>query len=359
MQKKTKKVTAAVLTVLFVLSVSYFALVAPTTAWYYQENNDSYSFKFGDFDVEQEKREEITTAIPLRASTRFADSGEILFDEVIHVVKVDAENTGKMTAQVEVEVNEGENNPDGLRWFVYDTSAEEEIPEVTESSVAEKGAYKTAIENMLSSRNVTPVNYASLTGTNVEAVYESYNQSAISALEAHNSQKIIFNSQEKKVLYVVFWAEYGEVKDSLNVGSAVTLGDYAVDIDFVAGPYMPEDQEIIITNDYQASANIALYINGSSNPYTGAYYFMTGTVEQQMNATNGIISVANGKEVKIRLDVGTRFSLSITNSGLPIKFVIDEDKGTVSGVTEKTVTGSVTNFGTRIRVVEITDTTQS
>ncbi len=359
MQKKTKKVAAAVLTVLFVLSVSYFALVAPTTAWYYQENNNSYSFKFGNFDVEQENREEITAAIPLRASTRFADSGEILFDEVAHVVKVDAENTGKMTAQIEVNVTEGENNPEGLRWFVFDTSADEEIPDVTESSVATKGGYKEAIENMLSSADVALVDYASLTGNNVETAYENYNRGAITALEEHNAQNIIFKSQEKKVVYVVFWAEFGEVKGALDVDTPVTLGDYEVNIDFAASPYMPEYEEIVITNDYQASANIALYINGSSNPYTGAYYFTTGTVEQQMNATNGVISVANGKEVTVRLEVGTRFQLSITNSGLPIKFVVDEDKGTVSGVTQKMVTGTVTNFGTKLRVVEMTETTQS
>ena len=352
MQKKTKKVLVTVLAVLFTLSAGYFALVAPTTAWYYQEENNSYSFKFGDFDVEQENRQEITTAIPLRAATRFADEGEILFDEVVHVVKVDAENTGGMTAQVKVKVTEGENNPEGLKWFIYDTSLENEIPEVTGSSVAEKGEYKTAVENMLSAYSVTPVNYANLTSADVEAEYEAYNSTAVAALDSHNSNKVVFDSGEQRVIYVVFWAEYGEVKGTLDVDTAVTIGNYDVDIEFEAGPYMPEYQEIVIFNESASAANIRLYLNGSTTPYSGAYYYVTGENEQQMNAANGLIGVSNdGKEYKIRLEVGTPFKLLIANSGASIKFETEENKGTVSGVSDMVVTGTVTNFGNYVKVV--------
>ncbi|MBQ3150128.1 MAG: hypothetical protein IJB86_02655 [Clostridia bacterium] len=354
MQKKTKKVLVAVLTVLFTLSVSYFALVGPTTAWYYQEKNDSYSFTFGDFDVEQENREEISTAIPLRASTRFADAGEILFDEVIHAVKVDAENTGGMTAQVRVKVTEGEGNPEGLKWFIYDTAADSEIPEVTGSEIAIKGEYKTAIETMLSEYSVSPIDYNSLTSADVEAEYEAYNQTAVTALDSHNSNKIVFDSGEKRVIYVVFWAEYGEVRSALDVDTPVTLGNYAVDIEFEAGPYIPDYQEIIIRNESSSNANVMLYLNGSSTPYTGAYYYTTGENEQQMNAVNGLIGTTNdGKEYKIRLEVGTPFKLRIANSGASIKFSVDDTKGTVSGVTNMVVTGTVTNYGINIGIVNV------
>ena len=81
MQKKSKTILTAVLTALFVLSVGYFALLAPTTAWYYQKEDRSYDFTFGDFDMDVQWAEQPLAEVTFRGTTRFADDGEELFDD--------------------------------------------------------------------------------------------------------------------------------------------------------------------------------------------------------------------------------------------------------------------------------------
>ena len=366
MQKKSKTIFTAVVTVLFVLSVSYFALLAPTTAWYYQEDTTSrnYSFTFGDFKMEEEARVDDLT-VPLRAATRFADAGEVLFDEVAHIVKVDAENHGGVKGQVVVNVQPDDNNPAGLKWFIYDTAqntasvTDNEISDVTAGTTATKGAYKIAIETMLTQHGVTPLDYKNqtainaLSGASYDAKYETYNATAVAALNAHNAQKILFNPGEEKVIYVVFWAEYGEVESSLDVSSAVTLGNYSVDIDFEAGPYMPEYQTLSITNTYSGDINMRLYLDGSTTQYTGLYKVGSGSTMQEYSASGGLIGGIAGQTVEVQIEVGTPFKLTIASTGFPVHFEnASGGIGTVSGVSGKVITDTISNLGNRINIVQ-------
>ena len=238
MQKKSKRVFAAVVAVLMVLSVGYFALLAPTTAWFYEAWEQTHTFTFGDFDVE-EVTEVIEDRILLRAATRFADLGEDLFDEVAHVVEVDVTNEGELDAVVNVNVLQNEEPLDvstsELKWFITDTLPTENAE--GEYVTANKGVYKTAIEDMLTEAGVTLVKYGSLARSTAETAYETYNDTAIEKLVEHNAEPISVpgNDSTAKKVYVVFWVEYGTVKDAFAPTNDVTH-EYDVTIEFSAAP---------------------------------------------------------------------------------------------------------------------------
>lgn len=266
MQKKSKRVFAAVVAVLMVLSVGYFALLAPTTAWFNQQETILHQFTFGDFDVDEEVTEDIDDEIPLRAATRFADLGEDLFDEVAHVVQVDVTNYGELDANVQVVVkdNKGTDNDaddeeldvttSELKWFVTDTLPEEGTSgeyvanrlDDDNNIVYGKGVYKTAIENMLTGSGVTLKKYGYTDAGTVEAkadaesAYETYNSnSAIPALAENNEKGIDVSTDETKTVYVVFWAEYGTIAGDFAAASDKTH-EYNVTIEFNAAPALDD-----------------------------------------------------------------------------------------------------------------------
>lgn len=318
MQKKSKKVLTAVVTALFVLSISYFALLSPTTAWYYQDVEQTYDFTFADFDVEQIANTGDLN-VELRAATRFADVNEVLFDEVARVVKVHVTNNGGQKALVHASVTQNNETP-GLHWFVYETATADEIMEYPDAAATvgtSKGAYKTALETMLRNSDVLPLIYTD------EASYEAANAPALAALDAHNQKGIVFEPGESKVVYIVLWAEYGEVIATLGADTVQTL-EYAVNVQCVAEPYHTQKAKITVNS---ASA---LDIRYSEDGGEATVVHVDGTAQLDGN-------------------VGARFRMEIVDDG----YVYDaaNTDGTVSAKSSSVLTGSVNSSGNTITIV--------
>lgn len=319
MQKNSKRVLTAVMTALFVLSISYFALLSPTTAWYYQDASQAYDFSFADFDVQQEANISDLNVM-LRAATRFADVNEVLFGEVTRVVKINVTNNSGERAGVHTIVTQNNATP-GLRWFVYDTAPENEILEYPDAAAVPgtaKSAYKTAIETMLTEAGVEPLTY---TG---EAAYEAANVSALQALDAHNQEGIVFEPGETKIVYVVLWAEYGEVVSALQSDTVQTL-EYDLDVRCVAEPY--HASKALITVHAPAALDI-VYTEGTDAEAVSIH--VDGTTQ-------------------IEGTVGAHFRLTIVGSGYA--FDTANTDGTVSAKNSKLLTGSVNSSGNTVTIV--------
>lgn len=361
MQKKSKTILTAVVTALFVLSVGYFALLAPTTAWFYQKDDKAYSFTFGNFNMSEELDEdELEIAdITLRGTTRFADAGETLFDEMLHVIKVKATNTGEAAGSIRVKVfqngtelhvnDDSDSDTCGLKWFVYapDSTA---TPAVTA---------KSSINTMLRLWNSEwPINYNTLTHGDVngsdtaytnynpvngqaETAYEAYNVKAIEALKAFNEGGVTVQPGETdKDIYVVFWAEYGDLKDTFEVGesaadrtiSTVTYSDLAIKI--IAAPDIGGTQTTTLTISNTSSDTVSLKLYR----WTSAWSLYTDST----TAANGSFDVASGSTKQITgLPVGMRFKLEF--DGAPTAYFNASDALKAIDDAGTMITGTLTN----------------
>ena len=378
MQKKSKTILTAVVTALFVLSISYFALLAPTTAWYYQNEDKSFSFSFGNFSMSEptlQAGEEEIDSVVLRGTTRFADAGEVLFDEMTHVIKVTASNgsSSVMSGSVGVKVKKGttELNVDdgsavdtrGLKWFVCEAPAG-------------NATVKDAIDAMLTAKNSDwPIDYkigdfSSYTGSTLEEKYEDYNADATAALKEYNQRGISVAPGETKNIYVVFWAEYGDLKDTFQVTSeaadrAMVTKEYKGPAVDGSDPVTYENLSIEIyaapdTGGTQTQSLTVSTVSGASSAavklYTwnlGAWALYTGDYNNgsdQTAGSSGAISVpaSGGSAVIADLPVGTPFKLvsqtatnKLTSSDAAVEF---NDDGTV-------VTGTVSNAGNAVTVL--------
>jgi len=126
MKSKTKSILSMTMAVLFTLSVCYFAMLSPTSAWYYNSNKLENTFVFGDLDIGVDLPEDYVAydLLKIRAATCFADKGEILFDDAVAVITIHAQNVGNVPARVYVTYDAGtfDDNPAsgnnlGLRYF--------------------------------------------------------------------------------------------------------------------------------------------------------------------------------------------------------------------------------------------------
>lgn len=482
MQKKSKTILTAVVTALFVLSIGYFALLAPTTAWYYQNEDKELSFTFGNFNMDaptlQEGEQDLD--VTLRGTTRFADAGEVLFDEMTHVVKLNASNasTSVMSGNVTIKVKQGGSvldvdNTDGLKWFIYTPSSvavtvgaaaantlkiansyNGEIDLVLKLNAAESAsiladgvtksllpgentfefsidaadvytvsqlpaniAYelqivsddpagilgsgktasgtvpaagknieimstaKTAIDSMLHASNSSwPLNYKDLTG-NRETAYEAYNTGAIAALKDYNSRGISVAPGETKSIYVVFWAEFGNLKEEFEVeseaadrtmttkhfGSTVENSDpveyTGLSIEVSAGPDTGGTQTSTLTIASAAGVSgqtqVKLYKwsagTGGWELYTGA--FTTSTNQSAQNTgDSGVITVpGSGGSAQIAgVYVGSQFKVEI--QGTTAACFDGSVPGMDTDETGKAINGTVSNSGNTVTILSQTPT---
>ena len=392
MQKKSKTILTAVVTALFMLSISYFALLAPTTAWYYEKEDKSFSFTFGNFSMGKptpQNGESQSADIVLRGTTRFADAGEVLFDEMTHVIKLTASNAAasEMTGSVGVNVKLGGtvldvDNTSGLKWFVC------EAPTAP-------ATVKDSINAMLTAKNSSwPLDYkagdfSTYAGTSLEEKYESYNTQAIAALKEYDARGISVAPGQTKSIYIVFWAEYGELKSEFEVESepadrTITTKYYRgpaiegstpvtyekLSIEVFAAPDTGGTQTATLTiasaPSHDLATTVKLYQWRNVNNtwgwvlYTGAYNTYTGANDNngssQTTGDSGDISVpTSGGSAQITgLSVGTRFKLELAQAS-PARFdgtgtdVETNEDGTV-------ITGTISNAGSTVTLGSQTQT---
>ena len=337
MQKKKSRIFPAVITALFVLSVSYFALLSPTTAWYYQDFTKTATFSFNDYTETYSQVTQINDLeVPLRDATRFADAGELLFDEVAHVITVPTRNasgTGGLDGLVKVKVSklDGSDIDTGLHWFAF-------APATAVASPS-NGAYKAAIENMLTDFGITPQTYSGETAGSTTGGYNGdYNDKALTALDAYNERGFLLApSATEQNIYIVFWAEYGELMSDIrsstvwkDSGSDThTFNDILVTVE--ARPYMAEYAEAYytLTLDNYVSGSVSIYADGmtltpaatvqvpahtqlrvvanevSNTQYTFAGSSMSGNTGAVLTGDNDTVCAIADMQDNVTLTVGT------------------------------------------------------
>jgi hypothetical protein len=200
--KRTKKIFTAAISLLFVLSIGYFAVLPPTSAWFYQKYDGvQKSFIFGSLAVQSDYTQ--SASIDLPDATKLEDNGETLFDQVIQVETINAQNTGNLPARVYLTVTQNSGNPAGLHYFYYDDSD-------TGTTVRDKIAGKNIITPGNASATYTALNLYNV-GNGVNNNYGHY---------------ILVQPGEAKTLKIAFWVDYNAVGSTLGNTSNVAALTY-------------------------------------------------------------------------------------------------------------------------------------
>ncbi len=219
-KKKTIKFTA-LMTVL-ILTVTYFSLLTPTSAYFYKEVSDGGHIKFSLFQVNNGDEDILSEIadIKFKGATKFADFDEKLFDEVAEIRTYTVTNTGDVPARVMTRITPLDGSDEkGLKYMIVvsdpyggeasttetttteTTTAETTTTETTttETAILPKGEIKEEIESRLELfTNATAVSYAT----------------AIDALNVHNAiekNTRTLKTGESVDVKIYFWAEYDEV----------------------------------------------------------------------------------------------------------------------------------------------------
>ena len=374
MQKKSNTILTAVLTALFVLSVGYFALLAPTTAWYYQKEDDTYSFEFGDFDMTNalQSGEQQIADITFRGATRFADAGETLFDEMLHIIKIDATNDGDSNGSVRVTVKRENDehelvempldNADGLRWFVYEPEANKTVKDKIDAMLKAWNPdwpidYNTLTSEIDGSGNDAFSDYNQENGE-AETEYEKYNagdasggiySGAINALIEYNKRGVTVPANSTKEVYVAFWVEYGAAKSALGVGDSaaqrdtsipsLTFEDLTISIKAMPDIGGTDTTALTISNTASVAADVKLY-----------YWTDGWTLYTDDTYTDGVITVASGSSVQLEdLSVGERYKLEIQGASPTVHFN-DSDPGREMNDAGTVITGTFSNGANAISI---------
>ena len=331
MQKKRKTIFTAVITALFVLSVSYFAMLAPTTAWYYQENAENFNYSFSFKNFNESFAETIGSAtIPLRAATRFADDGEWLFDEVIYVLPLTTTNASTSDLDGIVHVNVT-GLATGVRWYAFGmdpvtpTASRpngEPMLDITtlRGGTSNKGQYKPKLESMLGDFGVTKLDFKNLGETAYEG---TYNPKAVSALTAAQAEGILVSANSKKFIYIVFWAEYGDIKSSIQSSTVGTKINTTATITVTAEPYLGKYstnmKTLTLTNSTSSPVSIGVVKAGCEGATAAAVTLDadTGlyTMPSDGNGTanvpaNGSMQIAIPSESQLRVKAPSVNTLS-------------------------------------------------
>ena len=123
-KKKTIKFTA--LMTVFILTVTYFSLLTPTSAYFYQEQTSDGEITFAFFNVTDNNTEETkifdeTVGLEFEGATKFADLDEILFDEVTiekEIIVTNDENGVNARIYVDV-IPDDYSEENGLKYITF------------------------------------------------------------------------------------------------------------------------------------------------------------------------------------------------------------------------------------------------
>lgn len=216
-----------------ILTVTYFSLLTPTSAYFYKEVSDGGHIKFSLFQVNNGDEDILSEIadIKFKGATKFADFDEKLFDEVAEVKTYTVTNTGNVSARVITRVTPlGTSADDGLKYMIIMSDpytspqaepASEEDSNVAEKTTLPKGDWKKEIESRLTlfSGEATSVDYSV----------------AVSALDAHNAptkQTRVLNAKTAEIavgqsvdVKIYFWAEYDEVMDAVTEEDSTLSGE--------------------------------------------------------------------------------------------------------------------------------------
>ncbi len=212
LRKKAKNISAMAVTVLFVLSIGYFAVLPPTSAWFYQKYDGvEHTFIFGTLDVNQDFDVPVTLDLP--AATKLEDPGETLFDESLHIETITAQNTGSFPARVYLKIAAKTGNLNGFHYFFY------------YDKDAEAGD---TVKDIIAGKITISDNNATYTALNLYNVGNGVNN--------NYGRFIVIQPHTTETLKIAFWTDYTVVGDSLKITDNVTVHyNYDVNITLSAG----------------------------------------------------------------------------------------------------------------------------
>lgn len=212
MKSKSKSILSMTMAVLFTLSVCYFALLTPTSAWFYNSNELENTFVFGDFDLGLDLPEDYVEydLLKIRASTCFADKGEILFDDAVAVITIHAQNTGNVPARVYVTYDAGEFDDDptsgnnkGLCYFFVGQEVD-----------GDEVSFKTEIDRVLEEGGLEMIDYSQ------QLPSADYISQSKEIFEEHLKNGYVVVEPDATVdIKIAVWVDYLEsaIKDNINV----------------------------------------------------------------------------------------------------------------------------------------------
>lgn len=234
-KKRTIKYTAFI--TLLILTVTYFSLLSPTSAYFYKTETKETSIEFALFGVEEDQPLfENEDVLKFKGATKLADFNELLFDDVVEIKEVTLTNVGEANARILTHITPtDESVTKGLRYIAFvekvenepETVAEGETEETTTSAKAEKGSLKAELETLL---GITE----SSTPEEVDTALNNYNE----AFKA-NDDTVIAPGEKAKVT-IVFWSEYDPAQTAAggeelwqNAGSLAEI-EYSCKVEIIA-----------------------------------------------------------------------------------------------------------------------------
>lgn len=206
-RNRMKKIWTTTVSLIFALSIAYFAVLPPTSAWFYVNLYDeSKSFIFGDltFDLPIEYFNDQTIDLP--AATKLEDPDEVTaFDEALHIETISATNDGSLPARVYLTVTGDRGNPVSLRYFFYTES------DYDTAAAAVDLNRPTSVMDIIGTRN------NKYTGDPADIIENNNPTSTYGALETFNTgagvaddegNYVIIPPKSTKDIYIAFWVDY-------------------------------------------------------------------------------------------------------------------------------------------------------
>lgn len=215
-KKRTVKYTA--FATLLVLTLTYFSLLSPTSAYFYKTETKQTTIEFAAFDVDAEQTVfDNESVLKFKGATKLCDTEELLFDDVALVKEVTLVNSGKANARILTHITpDADSVSKGLRYIAFieklenepETVAEGE-EETTTSVKVEKGAIKTELEALL---EITPES----SYEDVEAKLNAYNEAF------RKNDDILLAPGERAKVKIIFWSEYDPVQAAADTAAGTS-----------------------------------------------------------------------------------------------------------------------------------------
>ncbi len=235
LRNKNKKIFTASVSLIFALCIAYFAVLPPTSAWFYVNlygDDIGKSFTFGTFDFGAVYIDPLTLDLP--AATKLEDPEEVAaFDKALHLETISATNDGSLPARVYLTVTGNRGTPDvSLRYFLftesdYDTDAANASPNDNTSVMdiirTRKNKYTGAPANII--ENDDPVlTYEALEAFNIG--------DGIVGLSADEGNYVVIPPKTTQDISIAFWVDFnvagGALEDTTDVNVHYVYNDIEI-----------------------------------------------------------------------------------------------------------------------------------
>jgi hypothetical protein len=215
-RNRNRRIFSAAVSLLFALSVAYFAVLPPTSAWFYvnlYDGNKSFIFGTLDFTVPTDYIDPQTIDLP--AATKLEDPAEVAaFDEALYVETVSATNDGTLPARVYLTVTGNMGTPVSLHYFLYTVSDYDAAAAAASPNAA------TSVMDIIRTRSnkYTGLDANIITNGNAAATFtalDAYNIGDGVAGVSDEGNYVIIPPKTTQNIYIAFWADYNATGTAL------------------------------------------------------------------------------------------------------------------------------------------------